>query len=88
MFMNSDFFTYFRFRSNQIVSFSVSTIKDICEALGIKLHRPVKGLYCIEEKFCKFFDYLYRNPNVFPDSLKPYSSHYSDLISIYHKFAS
>ena len=78
-----------RYTGNSMYSstdlFSVSTIKDICEALGIKLHRPVKGLYCIEEKFCKFFDYLYRNPNVIPDNTKLYLSH---LIPIYHEFAS
>jgi len=39
--------------------FSVSTIKSICSMIGIELHRPVKGLYCIEEQDCKFFDYLY-----------------------------
>jgi hypothetical protein len=40
--------------------FSVSTIKSICSLIGIELHRPVKGLYCIEEKYCKFFDYLHQ----------------------------
>lgn len=39
--------------------FSVSTIKSICSMIGIELHRPMKGLYCIEEQDCKFFDYLY-----------------------------
>lgn len=40
-------------------SFSVSSIKTICNLLNIQLHRPVKGLYCIEESYSRFFDYLY-----------------------------
>jgi hypothetical protein len=40
--------------------FSVSTIKSICSIIGIELYRPVKGLYCIEEQYCKFFDYLHQ----------------------------
>jgi len=34
--------------------------RSICKVVGIQLHRPVKGLYCIEENDCKFFDYLYQ----------------------------
>lgn len=39
--------------------FSVSTIKCICSFIGIQLYRPVKGLYCIEESYVPFFDFLY-----------------------------
>jgi hypothetical protein len=40
--------------------FSVSNIKRICNFIGIQLYRPVKGLYCVEERYYKFFDYLYQ----------------------------
>ena len=53
-----------RYEDHSMVSscnlFSVSTIKSICTILGIELHRPVKGLYCIEENYVRFFDYLYQ----------------------------
>ncbi len=53
-----------RYEENSMVSscnlFSVSTIKSICTFLGIKLHRPVKGLYCVEDSYVRFFDYLYQ----------------------------
>jgi hypothetical protein len=40
--------------------FSVSSIKSICSFVGIELYRPVKGLYCVEESYVRFFDYLYQ----------------------------
>jgi hypothetical protein len=53
-----------RYEDHSMVSscnlFSVSTIKSICTILGIELHRPVKGLYCIGENYVRFFDYLYQ----------------------------
>jgi hypothetical protein len=39
--------------------FSVWGIKSICNSLKIELHRPVKGLYCIEESYVRFFDHLH-----------------------------
>ena len=39
--------------------FSVPNIRWICTFLGIQLHRPVKGLYCIEESYVRFFDHLH-----------------------------
>jgi hypothetical protein len=51
-----------RYEDHSMVSscnlFSVSTIRSICSFLGIQLHRPVKGLYCVEETYVRFFDYL------------------------------
>lgn len=41
-------------------TFSASCIREICQFIGIKVYRPVKGLYCIGEDDCKFFDYLYQ----------------------------
>ena len=51
-----------RYEDHSMVSscnlFSVSSIKSICSFLDIQLHRPVKGLYCVEESYVRFFDYL------------------------------
>jgi len=53
-----------RYEDHSMVSscnlFSVSNIRSICAFLGIELHRPVKGLYCVEENYVRFFDYLYQ----------------------------
>ena len=61
--------------------FSVSTIKSICSNIGIELYRPVKGLYCIEECYCKFFDYLYqlRRDHVINDY-----THYGELVNLFN----
>lgn len=40
--------------------FGATCIRQICKIVGIQVHRPVKGLYCIEENDCKFFDYLHQ----------------------------
>ena len=37
---------------------SAMFIRQICKIVGIQVYRPVKGLYCIEENDCRFFDYL------------------------------
>ena len=37
---------------------SAMFIRQICKIVGIQVYRPVKGLYCIEESDCRFFDYL------------------------------
>jgi len=37
---------------------SACFIRSVCKIVGIQLHRPVKGLYCIEEDDFKFFDYI------------------------------
>jgi hypothetical protein len=63
--------------------FSVSTIRTICQVLNIQLHRPVKGLYCLEEKYCKFFDYLY---HLYVDGLIRDLYYYQDLIPVYDNF--
>ena len=39
--------------------FSVENIRSLCNLLGIELHRPVRGLYCIEDCYSNFFDRLY-----------------------------
>ena len=41
-------------------AFSVENIRTLCKILGIELHRPVRGLYCIEEHYLKFFDRLHQ----------------------------
>ena len=41
-------------------AFSVENIRTLCKILGIELHRPVRGLYCIEEHYLKFFERLYQ----------------------------
>ena len=46
------------YQSNR--EFCVSKIRRLCEFLEIQLHRPVKGLYCVEERYLKFFDALYQ----------------------------
>jgi hypothetical protein len=64
--------------------FSVSKIKTICSFVGIELHRPVKGLYCIEESHTKFFDYLYqlRENNQLANFIRM-----RDIVELYHNYA-
>jgi hypothetical protein len=38
--------------------FSVKNLHSLCKFLGIKLHRPVKGLYCVEKIYIQFFEKL------------------------------
>jgi hypothetical protein len=46
--------------SNSDGAFCVKNIRALCKFLEIQLHRPVRGLYCIEEHYLKFFDALYQ----------------------------
>ena len=41
-------------------TFCVQNIRSLCKFLEISLHRPVRGLYCIEESYLKFFNTLYQ----------------------------
>jgi hypothetical protein len=41
-------------------AFCAENIRSLCNILGIELYRPVRGLYCIEEHYSKFFDYLHQ----------------------------
>ena len=63
--------------------FSVSTIRSICQRIGIELHRPVKGLYCVEDSYCRFFDYLYqlRFDRIIDDYI-----HYDDITHLFSNF--
>jgi hypothetical protein len=65
--------------------FSVSTIKTICWLTAIEVHRPIKGLYCVEEEDAKFFDYLYelRRTNVIHDYIDSDDIH--RLYDVFHK---
>jgi hypothetical protein len=45
--------------TSQQTPFDVSNLRHLCNVLGIELHRPVKGLYCIEKCYSQFFDFLY-----------------------------
>ena len=40
--------------------FDVENLKMICKVLGINIYRPVKGLYCVEKLYAKFFDVLHQ----------------------------
>lgn len=40
--------------------FDVSSMRRICEMVGITLYRPVLGLYCISDNECNFFSYLHQ----------------------------
>ncbi len=55
--------------------FCVGNIRSLCNSLEIHLHRPVRGLYCIEERYLKFFDALYQF-YIKEVSKLPESSHY------------
>lgn len=37
-----------------IQRFSAGLIRNICKIVNIPIHRPVKGLICIEEKYAQF----------------------------------
>ena len=41
-------------------NFSTGDIRMLCMKLEIQLHRPIRGLYCVEERYLKFFDALYQ----------------------------
>ena len=41
-------------------NFSCGNIRTLCRELEIQLHRPIRGLYCVEERYLKFFDALYQ----------------------------
>jgi hypothetical protein len=65
--------------------FSVSNIRHICTFLGIELHRPVKGLYCIEESYVRFFDHLnYLRTNGFISNL--YECGEDIIINLFRSF--
>lgn len=64
--------------------FSVSKIKTICSIIGIQLYRPVKGLYCIEESYTKFFDYLHQ---LRKDSMISDYIHMNEIANLYHNYA-
>ena len=57
------------------------TMRLYCKMLGIQTYRPMKGLWCVEEKDSKFFDFLYQfmtiNPNFRIDSEKQLDSFYN-----------
>lgn len=59
---------------------SAMFIRQICKFVGIQVYRPVKGLYCIEEQDCKFFDYL-RELNYEFLYKKDYISEYRNFIT-------
>ena len=40
--------------------FDIENLKALCKVLGIHIYRPVKGLYCIEQFYAKFFDVLHK----------------------------
>ena len=45
--------------TSQQTPFDVSNLRHLCKVLEIELHRPVKGLYCVEKIYANFFDFLY-----------------------------
>jgi hypothetical protein len=61
----------------------VNNIRMMCKVLGIPVQRPVKGLYCLEEKYCKFIEHAYRllREGVWKDWLG-----YTDLIPVYNDY--
>lgn len=64
--------------------FSVSSIRSICSFVGIELYRPVKGLYCVEESYVQFFDYLHQ---LLCDGLISQYFYRDDIKNIYHRFS-
>jgi hypothetical protein len=62
-------------------SLDVNLIRNVCKFVGIQLHRPVKGLYCIKEEDSKFFSFLDRAINLNLNYL--YSK---DYVSLYQQF--
>lgn len=59
---------------------SAMFIRQICKIVGIQVYRPVKGLYCIEESDCKFFNYLCELNYSFWYK-KDFINHYNNFIS-------
>lgn len=59
---------------------SAMFIRQICKFVGIQVYRPVKGLYCIEEQDCRFFDYL-RELNYEFFYKKDFISEYNNFIT-------
>ena len=55
--------------------FCVGNIRSLCNSLEIHLHRPVRGLYCIEERYQKFFNTLYQ---FYIKEVSSYDIHYSN----------
>ena len=56
--------------------FCVENIRSLCKFLEIQLHRPVRGLYCIEERYLKFFNTLYQFYIKEVSSFIHHSNHY------------
>ena len=60
--------------------FCVENIRSLCKFLEIQLHRPVRGFYCIEERYLKFFDSLYqfykKEVSILPYTPCPYYYNY------------
>jgi hypothetical protein len=46
-------------KSQSSGAFNIENIRCLCDFLEIELHRPVRGLYCIEECYANFFEQLY-----------------------------
>lgn len=65
--------------------FAVQNIRIMCRILNIPLQRPVKGLYCLEEKYSKFFDCAHR---FYLDGIWKDIFYYRDLIDVYDQFFS
>jgi len=61
--------------SNSDGAFCVKNIRALCKFLKIQLHRPVRGLYCIEERYQKFFNTLYQ---FYIKEVSSYDIHYSN----------
>ena len=40
--------------------FDVVNLRTICKVLGIGIYRPIKGLYCVDKLYSKFFDTLHQ----------------------------
>jgi hypothetical protein len=71
-------------------AFCAENIRSLCNILSIELHRPVRGLYCIEEHYSKFFDYLYQFYSQHAGSFLHHNSYYyasnGDLIWYIHNW--
>jgi hypothetical protein len=65
--------------------YSVNEIRTICRVLDIPVHRPVPGLYCLEEKYCKFIDHAY---HLFREGFWKDNHYYADLMPFYKDFMS
>lgn len=66
--------------------FAVCEIRHLCEYLNIQLYRPVKGLYCIEDSYVRFFDYLHQL--ILDGLISGYlCNNYDKIIDIFRGFA-